>query len=131
MNKHEFIEKLESFGLPRSEYVILSGGSLLLRGLREETADFDLSVTDELAARLDLENCPKDDKGCFVPFEDVQMKNDMYRRSFDVIDGFQCESLESVLALKRRLLRPKDIRDIEAIEKYLKESGQRDNNEKI
>jgi len=123
MKRQEFIEKLEAFGFPKTEYVILSGGSLLLRGLREETADFDLSVTDKLAAKLDLENCPKDDKGCFVPFEDVQMKNDMYRRTFDVIDGFQCESLESVLALKRRLLRPKDIRDIEVIEAYLKEHG--------
>ncbi len=121
MKRQEFVEKLEAFGFSKTEYVILSGGSLLLRSLREETADFDLSVTDELAAKLDLENCPKDDKGCFVPFEDVQMKNDMYRRFFDVIDGFQCESLESVLALKRRLLRPKDIRDIEVIEMYLKE----------
>ena len=61
-----------------------------------------------------------------------QMKNDMYRRTFDVIDGFQCESLESVLALKRRLLRPKDIRDIEVIEAYLKEHGNKgDAHEKI
>ena len=132
MKRQEFIKKLEAFGFPKTEYVILSGGSLLLRGLREETADYDLSVTDELAAKLDLENCPKDNKGCFVPYEDVQMKNDMSRRSFEVIDGFQCESLESVLALKRKLLRPKDIRDIEVIEKYLKEHGNKgDGHEEI
>jgi hypothetical protein len=119
MNRQEFIEKLNGFGLPESEYVILSGGSLLLRGLREETADFDLSVSDKLAAELELENCPRDDAGCFVPFENVQMKADMASRDFDVIDGFQCASLESILALKKRLMRPKDIKDIERIEEWL------------
>ena len=41
MEKQEFIEKLNNFGFPKTEFVILSGGSLLLRGLREETADFE------------------------------------------------------------------------------------------
>lgn len=50
------------------------------------------------------------------------MKADMEKRSFDVIDGYQCQTLEDILALKRRLMRPKDIKDIEAIEKYLKQN---------
>ncbi|MBQ2160569.1 MAG: hypothetical protein II444_01910 [Firmicutes bacterium] len=121
MKKQEFIEKLDKFGFPRGEFVILSGGSLLLRGLREETADFDLSASEALVRSLDLKNCPKDETGCYVPFDDVQMKADMEKRSFDVIDGYQCQTLEDILALKRRLMRPKDIKDIEAIEKYLKQ----------
>ena len=120
MKKQEFIDKLEGSGFPKSEYIILSGGSLLLRGLREETADFDLCASESLAKSLDLENCPRDDKGYYVPFEDVQMKTGMEGRAFDVIEGFQCETLESVLALKRRLMRPKDIRDIEVIEARIK-----------
>ena len=36
MNRKELTDKLNEFGFPRSEYMILSGGSLLLRGLREE-----------------------------------------------------------------------------------------------
>ena len=99
--------------------MILSGGSLLLRGLREETADIDMSVSRELAEKLDLEHCPKDELGCFVPFEDVQMKADMESRNFDVVDGFRCQTLEDILMLKRRLMRPKDIRDIERIEAWL------------
>ena len=120
MKKQEFIEKLEAFGFPKTEYMILSGGSLLLRGLREETADFDLSVSDALAESMRLADCPKDDKGCFVPFEDVQMKADMERRAFDIVDGYRCQTLEDILVLKRRLMRPKDLRDIEVIEAYLR-----------
>ena len=116
MEKQEFIEKLNNFGFPKTEFVILSGGSLLLRGLREETADFDLSASEALVQSLNLKNCPKDEAGCF---EDVQTKPDMEGRAFDVIEGFQCQTLKDILALKRRLMRPKDIKDIEAIENFL------------
>ena len=119
MKRQEFIEKLESFGLPRSEYMIRSGGSLRLRGLREETADFDLCVSEKLAEKLDLEHCAQDEVGSYMPFENVQMKANLADFTFDVIDGYQCETLESILALKRELMRPKDLRDIAVIEQIL------------
>jgi hypothetical protein len=120
MNKAEFIKKLETYGFPKSEFGILSGGSLLLRGLREETADLDLSCSGKLAEELDLKNCAKDEAGCFVPYEDVQMKPDMEGRAYDIIEGYQCQTLTDILALKRRLMRPKDMRDIEVIEEWMK-----------
>ena len=125
MNRQEFIERLESFGFPKSEYMILSGGSLLLRGLREETQDFDLCVSAQLARKLDLEHCRKDEKGYYAPFPDVQMTDNLGSRPYELVDGFQCETLESVLALKRELMRPKDLRDIEVIEAYLKEQDEK------
>ena len=97
MNRQEYLEKLEGFGFPRSEYMILSGGSLLMRGMRRQTADFDLCVTEKLAEKLDLKSCPVDDKGCFVPFEDVQMTAGLEGRDF--------------------------LPDIEAIEAYLAQEG--------
>ena len=106
--------------------MIRSGGSLLLRGLREETADFDLCVSKDLADRLHLEQCRQDEYGSYVPFQDVQMTADLDLYSYDVIDGYQCETLESILALKQRLMRPKDLRDIEAIEVRLREMQNRD-----
>ncbi len=123
MKREEFIDRLESLGLPKTEYMIRSGGSLLLRGLREETADLDLCVSKKLAEDLDLEHCPRDEGGHFTPFEDVQMRANLGSYPFDVIDGYQCETLESILALKRRLMRPKDLRDIEVIESVLNADG--------
>ena len=120
MKKQEFLDKLEAFGFPKTEYMILSGGSLLLRGLREETADFDLCATETLMNSLDLSDCPRDEVGCYVPFEDVQLKGGMETRNYDVVDGYCCQTLEDILALKRRLNRPKDQRDIAVIEEYLK-----------
>lgn len=120
MNRREFIEALEKLDLPKEQFVILSGGSLLMRGLREQTADLDLSASKQLAAALDLYQCPRDAQGLYTPFENVQMKDDMERFHFDVIDGYQCETLEDILEQKRRWNRPKDQKDIAAIEAYLK-----------
>ena len=112
MKRDELIKKIEQLGLPKSEFMILSGGSLLQRGLREETADLDLSVSKKLAEELDLEHCAKDELGCYVPFEDVQVKADLEARNFDVIDGIKCQTLEDILLLKKMIMRPKDIKDI-------------------
>ncbi len=120
MNKQEFISGLEKMGFPKSEFIILSGGSLLMRGLREKTEDYDLCASKKLAEQINLYSCEKDEAGCYVPFRNVQMKDDFNNFSYDVIDGYQCETLEGILAFKRRMLRPKDIRDIAAIEAYLK-----------
>ncbi|MBO7664597.1 hypothetical protein J6S46_01935 [Candidatus Saccharibacteria bacterium] len=119
MNKQEFIAALEKFNLPKSEYAILCGGSLLLRGLRDTTADIDLTVSQKLAEEIDLFSAPKDDVGCYVPFENCQMKVNLDEIEFDVVDGYQCESLKSILAFKKKKNRPKDQKDIAKIEEYL------------
>ncbi|MBQ3296884.1 hypothetical protein IJH01_02020 [Candidatus Saccharibacteria bacterium] len=120
MNKEEYIAGLERLNLPKSEFIILSGGSLLMRGLRETTADFDLCASKKLAEQINLYRAPKDEKGFFTPFKNCQMMDDFENFKFDVIDGYQCESLEGILAFKRKAHRPKDLKDIENIENYLK-----------
>ena len=119
MDRQEFIENLERLGYPRSEYMILSGGSMLLRGLREQTADIDLTISEKLAESIDMESLPKTGKGTFAPCEYAEIKAGLKSRSYDIVDGYKCQTLEDILALKRRLMRPKDIKDIEVIEAYL------------
>lgn len=119
MNREEYIKGLEEMGLPKEEYIILSGGSLLLRGIREKTEDYDFCITKKLAEEINLYDSPKDDNGFYTPFENCQMMDDFDGTPFDIVDGYQCESLESILAFKRRVNRPKDQDDIRNIEKYL------------
>lgn len=121
MNKQEYIQALEKLNIPKEEFIILSGGSLLMRGLRETTADLDLCVSKKLAGQIDLYNAPKDEKGFFVPFENTQMMDDYDNFSYDIIDGYKCESLEDILAFKRKMMRPKDMKDIETIENLLRQ----------
>ena len=122
MTKEEFLDKLKKLDLPPEEFVILSGGSLLMRGLREQTADLDISVSKALARQIGLYDCPKEEAGLFVPYKNVQMKDDMETFQFDVIDGYQCEALEDILRQKLQWGRPKDLADIETIRKHLKDN---------
>ena len=48
MNKEELLNLLDTLGLPKTEYYILSSGSMLLYGLREIVGDLDLCVSNEL-----------------------------------------------------------------------------------
>lgn len=125
MNKREFTEALEKMNLPREHFIILSGGSLLMRGLREQTEDLDITVSKELARKIDLYHCPQDDHGLYMPFENVQMMDDMDRFRFDMVDGYRCESLEDILRQKKEWNREKDQRDIEVIEQALREREER------
>jgi hypothetical protein len=45
----------------------------------------------------------------------------MAGRDYDIVDGYKCQTLEDILALKRKWRRPKDLKDIAIIEQYLKD----------
>ena len=123
MNKEEYIKVLEELNLPKSEFIILSGGSLVMHGLREKTADLDLCFSKKLAEEIDLYSASVDEKGFYNPFENCQAMDGFEKVEFDLVDGYQCESLKSVLAFKERMRRPKDLKDIERIKEFLKENN--------
>ena len=52
MNKEELLSLLDTLNLPKTEYYILSSGSMLLYGLRERANDLDLCVSNELFEQL-------------------------------------------------------------------------------
>ena len=63
MNKEELLNLVESLNMPRDEYYILGGGSLVMFGIKDKTADLDLCVSEELFARLKEEyNLDEKDK---------------------------------------------------------------------
>ena len=90
-----------------------------MRDLRERTADLDLCATKKLAKQLKLDQTPTDEHGHHIPFDCCQMMDDFEKFEFDIVDDFQCETLESILAFKRRANRPKDQVDIANIEAAL------------
>lgn len=54
MNKNELLKLVDSLNMPKTEYYILSSGSLLLYGLREKAGDLDLCVSNELFDKLKI-----------------------------------------------------------------------------
>ena len=126
MNNEELLNLVESLNMPRDEYYILGGGSLVMFGIKDKTADLDLCVSEELFARLKEEyNIDEKDKNeCgFYHISDIieVIPNPKDEFTCEEIEGYQVEELKRILEFKKKRNAPKDQPYIEKITKYLEE----------
>ena len=126
MNKEELLKLIESLSLPKEEYYILGGGSLVMFGIKETTSDLDLCVSEELFARLKEEYSlnEKDKKECgFYQISDIieVIPNPKEEFTCEEIEGYQVEKLERILEFKKKRNAPKDQPYIEKIAEYIEE----------
>lgn len=127
MNKEELLNLLNSLELPKSEYYILSSGSLLLYGLREIAGDLDLCVSNELFEQLkkncDLKESDKNEHGFYQIAKDIEIiPSSKEEFEMEYKDGYPVENLITILAFKEKRNAPKDQKDIENIKKYLQKN---------
>lgn len=132
MNRREFIEAYlgltKQLGIKPEQMPVDAGGSLLMRGMRTATDDIDTSVESDVYMAIKLKvkpwfyyedlNHPSGLKVLSIGPFDIHLVKQLPKRC-DIIDGVGCQTLEDVLALKKRLNRPKDQDDIRAIEAAL------------
>lgn len=124
MNKKELLKLLDSLDLPKTEYYILSSGSMLLYGLRDIANDLDLCVSNELfeilKEKYNLNENNKNDSGFYKISKDIEIiPNDKKNFKMDYIDEYPVENLKTILKFKEKRNLPKDKKDIENIKKYL------------
>ncbi|MBR3319672.1 hypothetical protein IKG06_04225 [Candidatus Saccharibacteria bacterium] len=121
MNAAELKKRLES--LPRYQFIILAGGSMVMHGLREETNDVDICVSQNLADELGLSGVQPNEKGYYELPNDLDVTVGMDRFPCEQVDGYLCQRLEEILKFKKRRNEPKDQQDIERIEEYFAQQG--------
>ncbi|MDO4220380.1 MAG: HD domain-containing protein [Candidatus Saccharibacteria bacterium] len=123
MNKEEYIARLTEFGLDANKYYIISGGSLLMHGLRAQTADIDLKVKPtyfkELKTRFNITKSPKFDYLYNLANDAEIAVEDFGPDEIDWIDGLPVEKVDLELAWKIEHNRPKDQADIRRIKGYI------------
>ena len=122
MNKEELLKLVESLNLPKEEYYILGGGSLVMFGIKDATADLDLCVSEELFERLKEEyNLTEKNKCGFYSISDIIeiIPNPKEEFTCEVVDGYQVEVLKRILEFKKKRNAPKDRPYVEKIEEYL------------
>ena len=123
MNKQELLELANTLDIPKQEYCIISGGALLAHGLREQTNDLDIDITqkgfDILKEKYSLELVNKDIKQYKVTDKIECFLVDKLESDIVYIDNYPCESLISIYNFKKRIYREKDRADILTIEKFL------------
>lgn len=127
MNKEELIKLVKSLNLPKEEYYILGGGSLVMFGIKDTTADLDLCVSEELFEKLKEEyNLTEKNKCGFYSISDIIeiIPNPKEEFTCEVIERYQVEVLERILEFKKRRNAPKDRPYVEKIEEYLEKHKQ-------
>jgi hypothetical protein len=128
MNKEELLKLVEDLDLPKTEFYILSSGSMLLYGLREKAGDLDLCVSNELFEKLkekyNLKDTDKNECGFYHISQEIEIvpnSKDNFKMNYK--DGYPVEDLKNILAFKEKRNAPKDQKDIENIRKYLEENS--------
>lgn len=124
MNKEELLSLLDTLNLPKTEYYILSSGSMLLYGLRERANDLDLCVSNELFEQLkekyNLKDCDKNECGFYHISKKIEIvPNAKEDFKMEYKDGYPVENLETILLFKKKRNAPKDQKDIQSITDYL------------
>ena len=127
MNLEEYKKRLDSLGLDKEKYIVISGGVMLFHGLKSSTEDIDIKVSkeyfEELKEKYSFKESPKFDY-LYELSDDVEVAVLDYDDTFfDIIDGYRVEKLEIELKWKKEHKREKDIEAIKIIEDYLNRKG--------
>lgn len=124
MNKEELLKLVESLNIPKDEYYILGGGSLVMFGIKETTSDLDLCVSNELFAKLkekyNLDEKDKNECGFYQISDIIEIiPNPKEEFTAQEIDGYKVEELKRILEFKKKRNATKDKPYIEKITQYL------------
>lgn len=125
MNKEELLKLVNNLNIPKSEYYILGGGSLVLFGIKETTSDLDLCVSQELFEKLkdryNLNEEKKNECGFYKISNTIEIiPNSRAEFIMDTIDEYNVEKLEKILEFKKKRNALKDKEAIKKIVEYIK-----------
>ena len=125
MNKIEVLNKLKELDLNKNDYIIISGTSLVLHDVIDETKDIDISVKSNIYNKLSWEETKGYSKNDIKVKDVFEIGTSYYNeKNIDIIEGYQTMDLEECLRLKKSFNRPKDKKVIRKIDLIL---GSKDN----
>ena len=123
MIKSDIINRINELNYPAGEYWLITGGAMVLYGLRNATNDIDLGCSKVLADTLEQSGYSvirlSDGTRKITVAEDVEIFEDWLYDKVEVFEGISVISLKGLLEMKKSLGREKDAKDIELIETAL------------
>ncbi len=124
MNKEQVLKMLKELNLPKDEFYVLSGASLVLRGIREICSDLDLCISEKLYKKIkdkyDLTDDKKNECNFYHISDELEVVVDKKEKfNWEICEPYNLENLNTILEFKIKRNKPKDQLDIKNIKAYL------------
>ena len=125
MNKNDVLKILKELDFPTDEFYLLSGGSLVLRGIRDVCSDVDLCISTELFEQIkdkyNLREENKKEDGLYCVNEILEIAVESKEKfAIEESEPYNLQDINVILQHKKKRNSEKDKRDIEKIKDYLK-----------
>ena len=121
MKKIELVNLIDSMGLDKNEFVVLSSGALVLRGIMDTAGDLDITVTniglDYLKTKYDLE---KKDNGWYKVNDMVECVLDNMEGKKELLGNYYVQDINDYLKFLKGSKREKDKLRIPLVEEYIR-----------
>ena len=120
MKKIELLNLLKELNFPKDEYYVLSGASLVLRGIKEEANDLDLCISaklfNQIKDKFNLTDERKNECGFYKINDNLEIVVDKKEDfKMEIGEKYNLEDLQTILDFKLKRNKPKDKDDIENI----------------
>lgn len=118
MNKKEIISKLKNINLDLNEIIVISGASLVVQNIIDNTTDIDLSCSEDYYKKIKWKEKLGAAKTNIKYYDVFEIGNNFYfPDEVVIIDGIKFMNLKGCLKVKEELNRPKDQKVIEFLKK--------------
>lgn len=127
MNKSQILEKLKKYNFDKNQYLVISSAAMVILGIKEETSDIDIAVTESyykyLLKNKDcvFERVNEYGISCYLIDEIINFATTYYDINKIFIEDIPVQQPKKILELKRSLNREKDKKDINLIKEFINE----------
>lgn len=120
LNKKDIEQLLKQLNFDPQEYIVISGAAMVIQGIKQETNDIDIVISNQLEATLNKKNYKfhlGDYNNHIYELGRIELFHVFYEETeYIEIDGIRFATLESILKLKQKLNRKKDLIDIKTLD---------------
>lgn len=118
MNKEEILTILNQLEFDKNEYIVINDASMVMQNIKKTTSTIEIAISLKLEEKLQDLNYHFDDyfKKVYT-FKELKLSNTFYKETeYIEINDIRFATLESILILKKKLNRKKDLKDIKALD---------------
>ena len=123
LNKEDIIRLLKEAAFDGQEYWVASGAAMVLYGVKDATRDIDLGCTSQMADELERKGYDTevlhDGTRRIVYSQTIEIFENWIEDKAVSVEGLPVVSVDGMIAMKEKLGREKDWKDIMLIKEHL------------